>query len=153
MIVHAMLIEVVAIHFLVMQFSYTIDWIVTAIDIYALLFIIADYQSIRLSPVVVDSKGIHFQKGIRLFGCIDWKDIKNISKNTKTMKEIQKDNKGIAIALHGLEMEKSIPYVISLNRPVEIYQFFGKRKKIEHIYIKMDEPQQFNEVIHSNIVK
>lgn len=151
MIVHAMIIEVIAIHFLVMQFSHTAAWILTAIDVYALLFIIADYQAIRLSPVIVDSKGIHFQKGIRLFGCIEWEDILEVSENTRSLKEMEKDRQGVTVVLHGLEMEKSVPYVFRLNKPVELYQFFGKRKRVESIYIKIDEAREFNNVVRSHI--
>jgi hypothetical protein len=150
MIVHAMLIEIVAVHLLVAQFSHTIAWIVTMLDIYALLFIIADYQAIRLSPVIVDREGLHFQKGIRLYGFISFQDILEISENTKDIKETEKDQKGISLALHGLEKEET-PYVIKLNKPVEVYTYFGKRKNIESIYIKMDEGKQFVEYLSERI--
>ena len=125
-------------------------WIATALDLYALLFIIADYQAIRLSPVIVDSKGLHVQKGIRLYGFVSFEDIQEICENTKSPKEVEKDRKGIALVLHGMEREQ-IPYVIKLNKPVEIYYFFGRKKQIESIYVKMDDVHQFNEAVRNNI--
>lgn len=142
MLVHAMLIEIIAIHLIVMQFSHMVAWIVTVFDIYLLLFIIADYQAIRLSPIILDAKGIHFQKGIRQYGFIPLHDIQGIRSNHKSIKEIEKDQKGLSLALQGLEKDP-IPYVLILNKPVKIRHFFGKSKEIESIYLKLDDPQTF----------
>ncbi|MBL5767618.1 hypothetical protein MXL46_17180 [Heyndrickxia sporothermodurans] len=148
MIVHAMIIEIVAVHVIVSNFSYNAAWILTGLDIYTLLFIISDYQAIRLSPVILDSKGIHFQKGIRQYGFVPWEQVNGVNENTKTPKEVDQDRQAIALALHGLEKEP-IPYVIKLKEPLEIQQIFGFKKIIESIYLKMDEPHKFNETVHS----
>lgn len=148
MLVHAMALEIVAVHFLVAQFSQLFAWILTGLDVYALLFIISDYQAIRLSPVVLDSKGIHFQKGIRQYGFISWNVVNEVNENTKTTKEIDQERKSITLALHGLEKEQ-IPYVIKLDEPIEIRQIFGFKKTIQSIYVKMDDAQEFNETIRS----
>ena len=146
MIVHAMLLEIVAVHVMVAQFSHIAAWIFTGLDIYALLFIISDYQAIRLSPVVLDSYGIHFQKGIRQYGFISWEQVGGVYENNKTTKEVEKDRTSITLALHGLEKEQ-IPYVVKLNEDVQIHQIFGFKKKIRSIYVKMDEPHEFNKTV------
>ncbi|WP_338787019.1 hypothetical protein [Metabacillus sp. FJAT-53654] len=146
MLVHAMALEIIAVHILVAQFSHTAAWIVTGLDVYTLLFIISDYQAIRLSPVVLDSKGIHFQKGIRHYGFIAWEQVNGVEENTKYPKEVGQDRKSIVLALHGLEKEQ-IPYVLKLNEPVEIQQIFGFKKTIQSIYVKMDEAHKFNETV------
>ncbi|MCP3738043.1 hypothetical protein [Rossellomorea sp. BNER] len=151
MLVHAMVFEIVAVHVIVSNFSHTAAWILTGLDVYALLFIISDYQAIRLSPVVLDLKGIHFQKGIRQYGFVSWEQIKGVNENTKSPKEVDQDRKSIALALHGLEKDP-VPYVIKLKEPVEIQQIFGFKKNIESIYLKMDDPHKFNETV-SNYLK
>jgi len=65
---------------------------------------------------------------------------------------VENDKKGIALALYGLEKEK-IPFVIKLKKPVKIYQFFGKRKKIKTVYVKMDDAHEFHEVVEGLIEK
>ncbi|MED3656050.1 hypothetical protein P4489_17380 [Heyndrickxia sporothermodurans] len=148
MLVHAMVFEIVAVHVIVSNFSATAAWILTGLDVYALLFIISDYQAIRLSPVVIDSNGIHFQKGIRQYGFVSWEQIYGVNENTKSPQEIDQDGQSIALALHGLEKDP-IPYVIKLKEPVEIRKIFGFKKTIESIYLKMDEPHKFNETVRS----
>ncbi|MFC4402588.1 hypothetical protein [Gracilibacillus xinjiangensis] len=152
MLVHAMILEVVAVHILVAQFSHVAAWILTIFDVYALLFIIADYQAIRLSSIVLDEKGIHFQKGVRQYGFIKWGQISEIRKNDKSPKEAAKDRESISLALHGIEQEP-IPYVLQLNEPVEIHQLFGFKKSIKSIYVKLDQPHLFNERINDYLEK
>ncbi|SDK46581.1 hypothetical protein [Sediminibacillus albus] len=150
MLVHAMVLEIIAVHIMVAQYSHTAAWIVTGLDIYTLLFIIADYQAIRLSPVVLDSKGIHFQKGIRQYGFISWGKVSGINENGKSVREVGQDRNSISLALHGLEKEQ-IPYVIKLTGPVEIRQIFGFKKTIQSLYVKMDEGHKFYETVGSYI--
>jgi hypothetical protein len=152
MLVHAMVIEIVAVHILVSQFSHIAAWIVTALDVYFLLFIISDYQAIRLSPVVLDSKGIHFQKGIRLYGFVPWEQVKEIEENTLSPKEVEQELNSIELALHGLERD-NIPFVIRLKEQVEISRIFGIKKPITSIYVKMDEAHTFNSTVRSYLKK
>lgn len=145
--------EIIVLHIFVSYFiSPTAAWVLTVLDTQALLFIISDYQAIRLSPVVLDSKGINFQKGIRQYGFISWCVVNEVTHNTKTLKEVDKDRKGITLALHGFE-KKQIPYVIKLKEPIEIRQIFGFKKTIQSIYVKMDDVQGFNETVHSYLFK
>ncbi|SER25739.1 hypothetical protein SAMN04487944_102101 [Gracilibacillus ureilyticus] len=152
MLVHAMVLEVIAVHILVAQVSHVAAWILTLFDVYALLFIIADYQAIRLSPVVVDDRGIHFQKGVRQYGFIEWEKINAIRKNEKSPKEVAKDRESISLALNGMEPEP-VPYVLDLTKPVEIRQLFGFKKVIRSIYVRMDQPHLFHETINEHLKK
>ena len=152
MLVHAMVIEVIAVHVMVAQYSHIAAWIVTIFDVYALLFIISDYQAIRLSPVILSEKGIHFQKGIRQYGYIEWSAVKGITENKRSPEEVKQDRGSVELALHGLEREK-VPHVIELNRPVEINQVFGFKKSIESVYVKVDEPYVFRDKIEQYLVK
>lgn len=146
MLVHAMVIEVIAVHMIVAQYSHVAAWIVTSIDVYALLFIISDYQAIRLSPVILDKKGIHFQKGIRQYGFIEWSNIKEITVNQKSPKEVRQDKDSAELALHGLEREQ-VPWLLCLKKPVEINQVFGFKKSIGKVYVKMDHPYEFRDKV------
>ncbi|MCA0173850.1 hypothetical protein [Bacillus sp. RAR_GA_16] len=147
MLVHAMVIEVIAVHVMVAQYSHVAAWIVTIFDVYALLFIISDYQAIRLSPVILSKEGIHFQKGIRQYGFIEWCAVKGITENKRSPEEVKQDRGSVELALHGLEREQ-VPFVIELNRPVVINQAFGFKKSIEKVYVKMDEPYAFRDSVH-----
>ncbi|WP_077623497.1 hypothetical protein [Sediminibacillus massiliensis] len=148
LLVHGMVLEIVAVHIMIAQYSHTAAWVLTALDLYTLLFIIADYQAIRISPVVLDDKGIHFQKGIRQYGYIAWEKVGKIEPNHDSRPSSREGS--VSLVLQGLEKEPA-PYVIQLKEPVEIRQVFGMRKWVNSVYVKMDEQRQFNETVNSFI--
>lgn len=76
--------------------------------LYCSLFLITGPS--RLSPVVLDSKGIHFQKGIRHYGFVAWEQVYGVEENTKSPKEVDKDRNSIVLALHGLKKSKFHTY-------------------------------------------
>ncbi|QHA90911.1 hypothetical protein [Bacillus sp. N1-1] len=147
MLVHAMVIEIIAVHMMVAQYSHVAAWVVTIFDLYALLFIISDYKAIRLSPVILSNKGIHFQKGIRQYGFIEWNTVKGIMENKKSPEEVKQDRASVELALHGLEREQ-LPFVIELNRSMEINQVFGFKKSVERLYVKVDDPYAFRDKVN-----
>ncbi|QST00283.1 hypothetical protein IMZ31_01305 [Pontibacillus sp. ALD_SL1] len=150
MLVHALLIEIIGLHFLVWQWSHTAAWVVTILDIYALLFVIADYQAMRKSPIVLDQKGIHIQKGLRFFTYLPYKTIQHIEKATVTAKECQKDKKSVAVTLPSFESQ-SPQWTIHLEESVDVHLVFGRSKKVERIYLTVDDPGYFIDVIKEKV--
>ncbi|KGP90144.1 hypothetical protein N780_06835 [Pontibacillus chungwhensis BH030062] len=150
MVVHALLIEIIAVHFLVLQWSHIAAWIVTILDIYALLFFIADYQAMRKSPIVLDQKGIHIQKGLRFFTYIPYQTIQRIERATVTAKECQKDKKSVAVTLPSFETQPP-QWTIHLEEPVDAHLVFGRFKKVERIYLTVDDPGNFIDVLKDQV--
>jgi hypothetical protein len=144
MLIHALTIEIIAVHLLVMQYSHLLAWIVTLFDIYALMFIIADYQAIRQSPIIMDNKAIHIQKGLRFHAAIPYEKIDVIQKNERSENEIRKDKLAIDLTLNGLE-KKTPQFEMILKEPILAYTVFGIKKKINCLYITVDEPSKFSE--------
>ncbi|GGD27337.1 hypothetical protein [Pontibacillus salipaludis] len=150
MLVHALLIEIIGLHFIVMQWSHIAAWIVTILDIYALLFVIADYQAMRKSPIVLDQKGIHIQKGLRFFTYIPYQTVRHIEKATVTAKEYQKDKKSVAVTLPSFEAQPP-QWTIHLEEPVDAHLVFGLTKKVDRIYLTVDDPGYFIEVLKEKV--
>jgi len=150
MIVHALAIEIIAVHFLIMQFSHLLAWIVTAFDIYALLFVIADYQAIRISPVILDEKGLHVQKGLRFHAVIPYEKIESMEVNQEEAKAIATNKAAFDLTLSGLVSQKA-QYKLTLKEPILAYSVFGIRKNITSLYITVDEPKLFEESLHQKL--
>jgi hypothetical protein len=152
MLIHALTIEIIAVHLLVMQYSHLLAWIVTLFDLYALLFIIADYQAIRQSPIIMDNKAIHIQKGLRFHAVIPYEMVDVIKKNERSESEIRKDKLAIDLTLNGLE-KKTPQFEMILKEPILAYTIFGIKKKIKHLYITVDEPSTFSERAHYYVTR
>ncbi|WLR48191.1 hypothetical protein LC065_02740 [Halobacillus litoralis] len=145
MLVHAMLIEIIAVHVMLMQYSHTIAWIATLLDFYALVFLIADYQAIRKSPVIIQNNHLHFQKGLRFHMTVPLEKVKEVCwHDGGTSSE---ESHSFTMMLAGFE--KVPPQLeIRLNEAVEGYRLFGFKRKVNHIFLNVDEPERFLETLN-----
>jgi len=57
--------ESIGMHLLVQMWSVRAAWIVTALDLYGILWLLGDYQALRLRPTTIDSGSLHIRYGIR----------------------------------------------------------------------------------------
>ncbi|UOR10337.1 hypothetical protein [Halobacillus amylolyticus] len=142
MLIHAMAIEIIAVHAMLAQFSHTAAWIATLLDVYALLFLIADYQAIRKSPVVIERQVLHIQKGLRFHITVPFEQVASISPCEKAAAECSKDKEGINLTLGGLET-KSPQFELRLKTNLDAYMIFGFKKKVSTVYLTLDEPEAF----------
>ncbi|MBB6454175.1 hypothetical protein HNQ94_002626 [Salirhabdus euzebyi] len=144
MLAHALAIEIIAVHLLLMQISHLLAWVITLFDLFALCYLIADYRAITLSPVVLDSKGIHLQKGLRFHVAIPYEKIGAFSLNDRPIKEIDKDKGALNLTLNGFE--KQLPqFVVYLTEPVVSYRAFGLQKIVNKVYLSVDEGRPFQD--------
>ncbi|MFT4415851.1 hypothetical protein ACLM5H_18485 [Fredinandcohnia humi] len=150
MLVHAMLIEVIGVHFLIAQWSTIAAWIFTAFDIYALLWIIADYHAVRLSPIVINDGRLFAQVGVRRSIEVDLDNIKSIQP-TSTDKKIRRTEKNsFAITLPNF-FEEDPQFEIELNEPTIAYLPFGIERDITKLYVTVDDKQKFYQYLSNAI--
>ncbi|MGP4076072.1 hypothetical protein [Halobacillus sp. K22] len=142
MLIHVMVIEIIAVHVLLMQYSHTAAWIATGLDAYALLFLIGDYQAIRKAPVHVGRQSLYLQKGLRFHISIPFEIIEQIRPCIHSAKECSSDKAALNMTLAGFEPSQP-QYVLELAQPLEANLYFGLKRKICRVYITVDEPHAF----------
>jgi len=147
MLVHAMLIEVIAVHALIMQMSTLAAWIVTALDLYLLFCIIADYHAIRLSPIIIDTKKMTVQLGIRSSLEVDLDNIVSIEHVTKKV-ERTKDSFFVTLPDFGDEPPQ---FELLLKEQVPVHSVFGLKRQVSKIYVTVDDKHRFYQTIESII--
>ncbi|WP_226585421.1 hypothetical protein [Halobacillus litoralis] len=140
MLIHAMLVEIIAVHVLLMQYSHTAAWIAAIIDIYGLVFLIGDYQAVRKSPIIIDDKNVHLQKGLRFSMTLPIEMIRYVRPFSA------KDEQGVPgtynMTLSGLE-ERDPQIVMELKEGVEGERFFGRKREVHRLFITVDNPAGF----------
>ncbi|MFS0824408.1 hypothetical protein [Bacillus sp. 1P02SD] len=147
MLVHAMVIEVIGIHFLIAHFwSPTAAWIFTALDLYALLWIIADFQAVRLSPLVIKDHKLLAQVGIRREIVVDLRTIKSIQPTITGKKERAREKQSFAITLPNV-FEEDPQFEIELTEPALANLPFGIKKEMTKLYVTVDDKEAFLQVI------
>ncbi|TGB01849.1 hypothetical protein [Halobacillus salinus] len=148
MLVHAMAIEIIAVHAMLAQYNHTVAWVATILDVYALLFIIADYQAIRKSPIIIRQHDLHIQKGLRFHIDVPIHQIKTIHLG----KEPIKHRSSLSLTLTGLETP--VPdFVLTLRTPLLAYLAFGRTRSVRTICISVDEPERFLSELQSKGVE
>jgi hypothetical protein len=58
-------VEIVSVHLLVARFSTTAAWVLTGLGLYAVLWILGDFQAVRLRPLIVDDEVLRVRLGLR----------------------------------------------------------------------------------------
>ncbi|UOQ91783.1 hypothetical protein MUO14_14695 [Halobacillus shinanisalinarum] len=150
MLIHAMAIEIIAVHAMIAQFSHTAAWLATFLDVYALLFLIGDYQAVRKSPVVIKKQVLHIQKGLRFHITVPFEEIAAIAPFEKTTAEYSKIKQGVNLTLGGLET-KAPQFELMLRTTLDAYMVFGFKKKVSTIYLTVDEPEIFLKELSASI--
>jgi hypothetical protein len=121
-------VESAATHLLLAMWSPLIAWIVSASSAYALLWLVADAQAIRLYPVAVDGGMLRVRLGIRWRATIPLAAIASIE-------QIRAVPDG---ALNLALLEPTV--LVVLREPVELRGLLGKRRRGDRIALTIDEP-------------
>ncbi len=151
MLVHAMVIEVIGVHFLIAHFwSPIAAWIFTILDLYALAWIIADYHAVRLSPIVIKDRKLFAQVGIRREIEFELDNIKSIQRTVTVKKARAQEKNSFAITLPDL-FEEDPQFEIELKSPVVAYLPFGKKMDITKLYVTVDEKEKFFQEMNSYV--
>lgn len=140
--------EGILFHFLIQLWSDVAAWIFTVLNIYALLYMIGLYNSVRLLPhfIYIDKLIIRlgYQSSIEL-------DIRNIESI-----QIAKKQGGIGEKIpeemyYAMLNIDSPQYEIHLKEPAFMRSSYGRKKYVQTVVFRADEPIKMVEEINSNI--
>ena len=149
MLVHAMLIEIIAVHILVMRWSEMAAWVVTFFDVYFLLLLIADYRAITLSPIVLAPDKLHIQLGIRSFIEVEYTNIEQITREVTAKQERKKETDAYSVTLPSFSEEEP-KLEIRLKQPVEVMGLLGRKKTVRKLYVTVDNIYGFYDNLLEN---
>ncbi|MDX1661026.1 MAG: hypothetical protein R3326_04475 [Gemmatimonadota bacterium] len=124
----AVVVEAVAVHFLLAIWTPTGAWVATALSVYGALWLVGDYRAIRARPSVVGPDRLHLRLGLR------W--------------EVEVPVDAIESVESGLDDDADVRMVLpaakgvtlTLSRPVEAVGPYGMRRRVETVSIGLDEP-------------
>lgn len=137
------MIEISAVHLLLMRYSAIAAWIVMALSGYSILFLIGDFSAIVKSPILVLPHKLVLRAGIR------WRMVvamDNIASVEKVSPLAQPDTD----AFNGSLM-KSATVCIVFKHPVEISRLYGKPLSTQKILMSVDDGGRFVDAVQSLI--
>lgn len=136
MLLHALVIETVAIHWFLHSYSPIVSIVLLILNIYGLIYILADIQITRLSPLEVKDGQLVVSQGLLKHAILSLDSIDAIRPFLKTEQAEE------SIVYKDFE-EREPNVLITFKHPVSMNLAFGRKKQVTSLAIAVDEPQQF----------
>jgi hypothetical protein len=129
MLALAMTVETVGLHVLVSRWQPAAAWVLTALSILSLVWLLGDYHGVRLNPHVLDAQTLRVRVGLRWRTDLPLTAIRGVRRYRET-----RDAEVLALAPLG---EPTV--VIELDRPVAVDGMFGMRREADVLAIAADD--------------
>lgn len=127
--------ETVALHLLVQRWSPAAAWVLTALSVYGILWMLGDFHAVRLHPIVLAGERLHLRTGLRWLVTLPLQDIEAL----QTPRQQDARSPGyLNMAPIG---EPHI--VLALKRPARATGLFGRTKDVSRIGLFLDDVAAF----------
>jgi hypothetical protein len=126
--------ESIAVHLLVQMWSVKAAWIVTAIDAYGLLWLLGDYNALRLRPTLVRGNSMQIRYGLRWTAAIE-------RENVIEMRDVQTEADWKRPGVLKVAMIDAPRYLIELKEPILARGLAGLRKTVRTVAISPDDDE------------
>ena len=149
MLIHALVLETIAIHWMLYEKYFLLAMILLVVDVYTVIFFLADMQAVRLNPLKVTNEGLYISFGIMKRIEMKWSDIEEIIEDNEML---QKKRSKDTINFIARDFEVTHPTVIlKLKSPVEATLLMGLSRRYEKVAIKVDNPAPFKGVLRDKL--
>lgn len=143
MIIHAIAIESIGLHYFLHSWNPIVSYILLFLNIYGILFILAEIQATRLTPFLLTKDHLLLQTGFSKSMHLPLSNIKEI----KPYDGPEKFNKKEEVELYDarvpdLIQEKPMLEIL-LHEPQEVHLIYGLKRKVNRIVLNVDEPDVF----------
>lgn len=135
-----MAVEVPVLHLLLSLYSPTAALVVTALSLYGLLFLAAEYRATRHRPITLDGRDLHLRYGLLVDTVVPLDAIASV--------ETVKDRPRRAPGRWRLAGMGKPNVLLRLEHGTKLHTAFGERAVCE-IYLGLDDPRSFVEALGS----
>jgi hypothetical protein len=135
-LVVAIMVEVTAIHLLLLKWSHIAATVVTMLSLYGVVFIVADLSAILKRKVQISDEHLLLQTGLR------WRAKTQLS-NINSIKKITNDYQSESLYFKGGIIKTSGNLLISFKTPVQIDKLYGSGKQFDTILMNIDDYDAF----------
>lgn len=138
-IIMILFVETTALHLLLQAWSKIAAWIFTGLSFYSLLWLLGDYQAIRLHPIVLSQEFLFIRTGLRWHTHIPLAEIIAVQKfNTRE----KPTNSYLSLSVFG---EPRV--LIRCQRPVVVQGLFGIKREVSCLGLTIDDEKAFLEML------
>ncbi|MDP5274091.1 hypothetical protein [Chengkuizengella axinellae] len=151
MLIHAIVIESIALHILLHLWNPLIAWIAFFLNVYTVLFLIAQIQAIRSCPFIITNQKMYLPVGFSKQLVAELKNIKSIHYYHRPEKLSKKEAKHVYDAVL-VDFIKEKPLLeIEFHQPIRANLMYGLTQKVTRVHLTPDDPQQFYNTLCAKI--
>jgi len=149
MLIHGTVIETIGIHWWLHEKSIVLSILLLILNVYTVLFFIADMQAIRLNPVHVTSDKLYLSLGLMKRAEIRFEQIEELIEDKEQLeRKLSKDT----VSFIARDFEAVYPqFILKMKEPVEVTFMFGLKKRYNSVAIKADQAQEFRKMLIQGI--
>ncbi|MBW8348848.1 beta-carotene 15,15'-monooxygenase [Bacillus sp. IITD106] len=150
MLIHAIVIETVGIHWWLHEKSLWLSILVLILNVYTVVFFIGDIQVVRLNPVKMTDHHLYLSLGLAKKMVLSLDDIETITMDPNLLEK--KIDTNTTIDFIAKDFEPVHPHMIlELKKPCHATLFLGIEKKYTRVAIRLDNPKMFHEALKERI--
>jgi hypothetical protein len=151
MMIHAIVIETLGVHYWLHAKAPLLSIILLVINIYTVLFLLADLQALRLNPVHVTNEAMYISLGLMKRAEINFANIEAIIEDPEILQKKLSKNTAEFIARDFEEVYPDL--LLKMKKPQKMTLFMGMEKEYDFIAIKSDAPAELKQRILSNMAE
>ncbi|WP_243522646.1 hypothetical protein [Bacillus pseudomycoides] len=146
MLIHATVIESIGFHYLLHQWNPVLAWILLILNIYGMLYFLAEIQAIRKNPYIMTEKEIIIQVGLGKKIVVPFAQIEEITfyKGDVLTKEEEKEVFEATIMEF---IKEPATFEIKLKAPLKAQLLYGFTKSANRVHVNADDERKFYEAI------
>lgn len=133
------MLELAAVHLLLHRYSPTLAWLVFAMTVYGIVWILGDASAARLHPIIVSDNTLWLRTGLRWHTTVPLSALASIERPTMRL--------GSSASYLNMALMGEPKMVLVFRTPVEVRGLFWIRKTVTRIGIYVDDPAAFREAI------
>jgi hypothetical protein len=151
MIIHATLIESIGFHYLLHQWNPVIAWILLIVNVYAMIYFIAEIQAMRKNPLIVTEEQVIIQIGLGKKIVIPFTQIDNIAFYKGDELLTAKEGKQVLDATVMEFIKEPATFEITLKEPVKAQLLYGFSKTVSRVHLNVDEERKFYDAVKEKL--
>ncbi|MCQ6342864.1 hypothetical protein NPM06_25190 [Bacillus cereus] len=151
MIIHATLIESIGFHYLLHQWNPVIAWILLILNVYAMIYFIAEIQAMRKNPLNVTEEQVIIQIGLGKKIVIPFTQIDNIAFYKGDELLTAKEGKQVLDATVMEFIKEPATFEITLKEPVKAQLLYGFSKTVSRVDLNVDEERKFYDAVKEKL--
>lgn len=137
-------VEIIGVHILISQWSIVAAFLVTALSVYAAIWLIGDARARVMRPVVIGDDHLRLECGIQMEAVIPRSNIEAVCFSENDINVLGKADK----LNYGTFYQANVWVVV--KQPLEIRTMLGK-KRVQAIGVSLDDPKAFGDVIELSL--